>query len=180
MGLIYNEHAEEVKNIDYERTEGYGNECISRKVLDISKQEIIKANTVKVSELLERLKKEECLMIKYKGNEIDEITIDITDFEKIEEQKECSYDEYIEDIFEGANITGFGYIDYPDDGLIRIRFEMDTNIDTLKHIINFYQLIKSLIKGTITLGIDYESFVGDYNSENISFEDINLADFKEY
>ena len=42
VGFNYNEHEENIKSIDYERTEAYGSKCLIRKALDISQQEIIK------------------------------------------------------------------------------------------------------------------------------------------
>lgn len=116
-------------------------------------------------------------MMKYKNNKVDEFTIEITNFKRIEEEYECDYDEYLEEVFEENNITGFAYIECVDDELIRIRFEMDTNMKTLNHIIDFHNKIKILINAEMKLGIDYDEFIDNYNSKEVAFNDIDLNDF---
>lgn len=122
--------------------------------------------------------------MKFKGITIDEIGLEISEY-KEEINGEEAY-EYFCELLEG-NLEGNAYLDEVDEDIILLRFERETNKETLNYVIDFYNKYiknnkKILDNCNVKLAIYLDDFVnGEYNFEVIEIVDnkINLIDIAE-
>lgn len=121
--------------------------------------------------------------MKYKGIEIEEITLQIADHNK-EINGEKGYDYFcnlLEDVLEDE-----AYLEEVDSDITSIRFEKEPTLETLEYIIKFYDKYirgnkRILDCGCVELGLDLDEFITDedgdtYNFVEIKIDNLNIED----
>lgn len=121
--------------------------------------------------------------MKYKGIEIEEITLQIADHNE-EINGEKGYDYFcnlLEDVLEDE-----AYLEEVDSDITSIRFEKEPTLETLEYIIKFYDKYirgnkRILDCGSVELGLDLDEFITDedgdtYNFVEIKIDNLNIED----
>lgn len=121
--------------------------------------------------------------MKYKGIEIEEITLQIADHNE-EINGEKGYDYFcnlLEDVLEDE-----AYLEEVDSDITSIRFEKEPTLETLEYIIKFYDKYirgnkRILDCGRVELGLDLDEFITDedgdtYNFVEIKIDNLNIED----
>lgn len=124
--------------------------------------------------------------MKFRGIEVDEICLELSGY-KEEIQEEEAYDYFYEQLED--KLEGDAYLDEVDDGITLVRFERDTDRETLDYVIDFYNKhIRDnddiLDHCKVELEVDLEDFITDEDGDQINaitlqIEKLDLTEFED-